>query len=265
MRSPAIVLLVIAACSKSEPADSGRTEIVFKHGKLFSSSKMILELIAEFERENPTITVLDEELPSNTDEQHRFFAINLEGESADFDVFPLDVIWVSEFTRAGWVRPLDHLLTEEQRADLFSGTLDAVTYGGHVNAIPWHVTAGLLYYRTDLVPAPPKSWQELAEVAKRAMDEHPGMHGFVWQGKQYEGLVCDALEYMWSFGGSVVEDSRSAVDSKANRDALRFMRSLIERGISPEFVLTMTEEPSRRTFQDGRAVFLRAKFTTRCW
>jgi multiple sugar transport system substrate-binding protein len=245
------------ACNKSEPTVSGRTEIVFKHGKLFSNADMILELIAEFERENPGITVHDEELPSNTDDQHRFFAINLEGESSDFDVFPLDVIWVPEFARAGWVRPLDHLLTEEHRADLFSGTLDAVTFAGHVNAIPWHVTAGLMYYRSDLVPTPPKSWQELSAVALRVAKQHPGMHGFVWQGKQYEGLVCDALEYMWSFGGSVVDGTRSTIDSKQNRDALRFMRGLIERGVSPEFVLTLTEEPSRRTFQDGRAVFHR--------
>jgi multiple sugar transport system substrate-binding protein len=62
---------------------------------------------------------------------------------------------------------------------------------------------------------------------------------------------------MWSFGGEVLDGDRVTIDSRENRDALRFMRSLIERGISPESVLTMTEEPSRRPFQDGRAVFHR--------
>jgi multiple sugar transport system substrate-binding protein len=252
-----LLFFALFACARGEPLDTGRKEIVFKHGKLFSTPAKILELIAEFERENPSIDVLDEELPSNTDEQHRFFVINLEGESSDFDVFALDVIWVPEFSRAGWVRPLDDLLTEDLRADFFPGTLAAVTSGGHVNAIPWHTTAGLMYYRRDLIPKPPRSFDELASMAAEAMKKSPGMRGFVWQGKQYEGLVCDALEYMRSFGGDVLQGDRVTIDSEENRAALRFMRSLIERGISPESVLTMTEEPSRRPFQDGRAIFHR--------
>src|SRR5687767_778322 len=123
-----VLILLLAACTRSPPPESGRTRIVFKHGKLFSSAEPIGRLIDAFERENPAIDVVDEELPANTDEQHRFFVINLEAESSDFDVFALDVIWVPEFSRAGWVRPLDHLLTREQRADLFPATLEAVTY-----------------------------------------------------------------------------------------------------------------------------------------
>ncbi len=260
MRGLALFSLFFACTQTATPETSDRTRIVFKHGKLFSSSAAIQDLIGTFERENPSIEVDDEELPSNTDEQHRFFVINLEGASSDFDVFALDVIWVSEFSRAGWIRPLDHLLTPAERADFFPGTLDAVSYGDHVNTIPWFVGAGVLYYRTDLVPEPPTTWAQMATAAERALAAHTGpdpLYGFVWQGKQYEGLICDALEHMWSEGGRVVENGHAVVDSPANRRALAFMRGLIDRGVSPEFVLTMTEEPARRTFQDGRAVFMR--------
>jgi multiple sugar transport system substrate-binding protein len=252
-----VFLLLLIGCTSDPAGENGRARIVFKHGKLFSTAEPIHQLIDAFERENPTIDVVDEELPSNTDEQHRFFVINLEAESSDFDVFSLDVIWVPEFSRAGWVRPLDHLLSEEQRADLFRGTLDAVTYDGRLHALPWFIGAGVLYYRSDLVETPPQSWPELAAIAQRTIELHPEMRGFIWQGKQYEGLLCDALEYIWSFGGRLLDGDRVTIDSDANRRALRFMRSLIERGISPETVLTMTEEPSRHAFQNGGAIFHR--------
>lgn len=84
------------------------------------------------------------------------------------------------------------------------------------------------------------------------------MYGFVWQGKQYEGLVCNTLEYLWSHGGGVIEDGRVVVDSRANRRALRFMRDLVHKyGVTPELVTTATEEPSREIFGNGKAVFLR--------
>ena len=68
------------------------------------------ELLDRFEHENPGIRVKDETLPASTDEQHQFYAINLEGKSADFDVLSMDVIWVPEFARAGWLRDVSPLL-----------------------------------------------------------------------------------------------------------------------------------------------------------
>ncbi len=259
--------LALFACDASSPrshsvADPDKIQIRFKHGKVTASSAPIAALIDEFERLHPNIEVVDEELPSNTDEQHRFYVINLEGESDDFDVLALDVIWVSEFSRAGWILPLDELLTAADRDDFFRGTLDAVSYKGQVNAVPWFIGAGLLYYRQDLLDAqglqPPRTWTELVRVAEAVTAGDDALHGFVWQGKQYEGLICNALEYMWSRGGGVFEQGEVALDRPENREALTFMRDLVHRhGVSPEFVLTLTEEPARRTFQRGGAVFMR--------
>lgn len=261
-RHLALALLLAAGCRAESTPEDGRTRIVFKHGKITTTPEPIGRLISQFEAEHPDIDVVDEELPSNTDEQHRFYVINLEGASADFDVFALDVIWVSELSRAGWTRPLDHLLTKEDRLDFFDGTLEAVSYGGHVNAVPWFIGAGILYYRKDLLEKyhrrPPKTWKELVAAAREITAAEEDLYGFVWQGKQYEGLVCNALEYLWSNGGRVVDGEVSRVDGEENREALRFMRDLVHRyRVSPELVMTLTEEPSRRIFQSGRALFMR--------
>ena len=261
-----IVPLALLACDASSRSGSAReaerVQIRFKHGKVTASSAPIAALIDEFERMHPDIDVVDEELPSNTDEQHRFYVINLEGESDDFDVLALDVIWVSEFSRAGWVLPLDELLTPADRDDFFHGTLEAVSYGGQVNAVPWFIGAGLLYYRKDLLEErglqAPRTWSELVRIAEAVTAGRDDLHGFVWQGKQYEGLVCNALEYMWSRRGGVFDKGELALDRPENSEALALLRDLVhEHRVSPDFVLTLTEEPARRTFQRGGAVFMR--------
>jgi multiple sugar transport system substrate-binding protein len=236
--------------------------LVFKHGKIAGDPELFRQLLDSFEKENPGITVRDETLPASTDEQHQFYAINLEGKSADFDVLSMDVIWVPEFARAGWLRDLTNILPEGKRKDFFPGPMEAVTYMNNVYAIPWYIDAGVLYYRKDLLDkyklAPPKTWQELVKTAQYITSKEKGMYGFIWQGKQYEGLVCNVLEYIWSNGGDVLKDGRSVINSPENIQALGFMRDLITKyRVTPDLVTTSIEEPTRHIFGDGKAVFLR--------
>jgi multiple sugar transport system substrate-binding protein len=85
--------------------------------------------------------------------------------------------------------------------------------------------------------------------------------GFVWQGKQYEGLVCDYLEVLSGCGGYWVDATTLDVglDQPQALAALTFMVACVRPpAVSPPGVTTYEEEESRRLFQDGRAVFLRS-------
>ena len=177
-------------------------------------------------------------------------------------MFAIDVVWVAEFAQAGWLRDLTHLLPPQARADFFAGPLAAVTHDGRTFAVPWFVDAGLLYYRRDLLEKhgypPPETWEDLAETARAIALLEPGLYGFVWQGKQYEGLVCNVLEHLWSAGGGVLRGDEVILASPENERALAFLRHLVEPGhVTPAFVTTLTEEPSRTMFGGGRAVFHR--------
>lgn len=253
-------LLLLGACDPAPPDAPGVT-LVFKHAKLFGDPEALAALIRDYEARHPGVRVRTEALPSSSDEQHLFYVINLRAGASDFDVFALDVIWVAEFARAGWLADLTPLLPAAEQREFFDGPMQAARYRERVYAIPWFMDAGLLYYRKDLLAkhgfAPPVTWEQLARAARTISAREPGVHGFVWQGKQYEGLVCNGLEYMWSAGGAVTRGERVVLDSAANRRALGFMRALLVEGISPELVLTATEEPARRIFGSGRAVFMR--------
>jgi trehalose/maltose transport system substrate-binding protein len=125
----------------------------------------------------------------------------------------------------------------------------------------------LLYYRTDLLEkydlAVPQTWDELEEYAQviqdgERADGNPDFHGFVWQGNSYEGLTCDALEWLASNdGGSVV--SPEGVITVNNPNAIE----IVEKAagwvgtISPAGVTTFAEEDARAVWHAGNAAFMR--------
>ncbi|HAS18357.1 MAG TPA: hypothetical protein DCR39_10955, partial [Nitrospiraceae bacterium] len=226
-----ISLYCVSGCSRTEKDKDRFTVLVFKHGKIAGDAELFRELIETFESDNPGIKVKDETLPASTDEQHQFYVINLEGKSSWFDVLSMDVIWVPEFARAGWLKDISHLLPVDERGKYFPGPIQAVSYEGRLYAIPWYIDAGLLYYRKDLLEkyslSPPETWYELIDISKYVLEHEPGMYGFIWQGKQYEGLVCNVLEYFWGNGGDVLENGVSVIKSPENVEALHFMRDLI--------------------------------------
>lgn len=258
-----ILNTLLFGCERPQPPVTGQgASIVFKHGKIAGDATKFRAILDRFEREHPGITVREEILPASTDEQHQFYAINLEGKSAEFDVLSMDVIWVQEFARAGWLREVGHLLGKDEAGAFFPGPIEANTFDGRLFAIPWYVDAGVLYYRKDLLEKHgikvPVTWQELVRTSQIITAKEPDLYGFIWQGKQYEGLVCNALEYLWSNGGEVLREGRVVLNSPENREALAFMRDLIVRyKVSPPLVTTAIEEPTRHLFEGGKALFMR--------
>ncbi len=258
-----LLLALIPGCDRQEGRTrAGETVVVFKHGKIAGDPRPLRDLLDRFEAENPGIRVKDETLPASSDEQHQFYVINLEGKSADFEVFSMDVIWVPEFARAGWLTDLSDLLPAAERDEFFPGPMKAVTWQGRPYAVPWYIDAGVLYYRRDILDkyglATPRTWRDLVETARYVTAREKGLYGFIWQGKQYEGLVCNVLEYLWSNGGNVLRDGKVVIDSAENIAALGFMHDLVGKyGVSPPLVTTAVEEPTRHIFGNGRALFMR--------
>ncbi len=257
-----LAILICMGCPRAPEGKKSDTIIVFKHGKIAGDPAQFRKLLDTFEHENPGLRVRDETLPASTDEQHQYYVINLEGGSADFDVLSMDVIWVPEFAGAGWLSEVGHLLAPGEENSFFPGPMQAVTGNGKLYAIPWYIDAGVLYYRKDLLKkhgrTVPKTWEELVRTARKIIDREKGLYGFIWQGKQYEGLVCNALEFIWSNGGEVLDNGRPVLDSPRNVEAVRFMRDLITKyNVTPALVTTAIEEPTRHLFGSGKALFMR--------
>jgi multiple sugar transport system substrate-binding protein len=249
-------LALVLACT--EPPRARGVHLVFRNQPLGDSDAAFRALLDRFERTHPGVTVEAQPLPNASDVAHQYFLTALEGGATDFDVLVADVIWVPEFAKAGWIADLSSAFPPAQiRRDFFPATAEAVVVDGRTYAVPWYVDVGLLFYRTDLVPRAPRTYEELEEDARAAMAAHPGLLGYLWQGRQYQGLDCNVAEAIWGHGGTLLENGRLTLDTPQARAALDHLRSLLLRGISPPLVTSAAEEESRAPFQQGRAVFLR--------
>ena len=256
-------LLVLAGCAERPPGD-GPVTLVFKHARILGPADPFPGLLAEFAAAHPGVRVTSESLPWSSDEQHQFYVINLEGRSPGFDVMMLDVIWVPEFARAGWLLDLTDRVRPEELAPHFASTVAAATWAGRVWALPWNMNVGLLYYRADLLAKyglrPPETWEELEAAVRtiRAGERDPRLEGYLWQGKQYEGMVVNVLEALWANGTRLLGADGAVFPEPARAvEALAHLRGLLATGVSPRWVTAADEELSRRAFGDGRAVFLR--------
>lgn len=244
--------------SKSGAATDGQIPLTFVYQPLGGNAAELDAILDEFRARHPEIALRTQLLPNASDVAHQYFLTSLEGQSESVDVLVVDVVWVAEFARAGWIADLsDQFPVEQLRRTFLPGPAEAVSPGGKVYALPWYLDVGLLYYRTDLVPRPPRTYDELISESKAALATHPELAGYVWQGRQYEGLICNVYEAIWGHRGQSFQDDRLALESPPSQAALRYLRSLLTSGVSPPAVTSYDEEDARRAFQDGRAVFMR--------
>lgn len=204
-------------------------------------------------------------MPASWDEALPLYQQLLAAQSPDIDVMIVDVIWVGILK--------EHLLdlsTVLPAADIdqhFDVITEAGTVDGRLVAMPWYTDTGLMFYRTDLLEkydrSVPTTWTELTETARIIVDGERAagngdMWGYVWQGNSYEGLTCDAIEWVASSGGGsiIAEDGTITINNPEAAAAIELAASWIGT-ISPRGVLEYDEESSRGVFELGNAVFHR--------
>lgn len=227
-------------------------------------------LMQEFEKQTGhAVQVIRQ--PTDSDQRRQGLVISLEARQPNPDVFLMDVIWIGQFIASDWLEPLDPYF---QKSDFsvkpfFQRVVDLVDrHDARLFGLPVYVDGGLLYFRNDLLSEngyanPPETWDELLHSSQKIQTEeqsnNPAFYGFVWQGAQYEGLVCTFLEFTASNGGGILIDGRIQLNHPKNVEALQFMQDLIHKyKISPPNTYTeMKEEQVRRYFQRGNALYER--------
>jgi multiple sugar transport system substrate-binding protein len=219
-------------------------------------------IVASFEAAHPGARVDVVEGPNSTDLRENLYTTALLARDPSVDVVYMDVTWTAKFAAVGWLLSLDDFVSPHEAAAFLPVAIEAGRFQGRLYRLPTRIDVGMLYYRRDLLEAvgiePPRTFADLLRAAK-ALESPPRLWGFVWQGSQYEGLVCVFLEVLHGEGGFWIDPDTLEVglDREEAFRALRFLRDLRRHGVSPPGVTTYTEEESWRLFQDGRAVFLR--------
>jgi trehalose/maltose transport system substrate-binding protein len=185
---------------------------------------------------------------------------------ADIDVYRIDVTWPG--IAAHHAIDLKRFFKSEELNEFFPRIIENNTVNGQLIGVPLFTDVGLLYYRTDLLKKygynqPPATWQVLTTMAQRIQEGEraagrPDFFGFLWQGAAYEGLTCDALEWIYSFGGGrIIEpDGQVSVNNLNAVKAIETAKAWVG-VISPRGVTTYMEEEARNNWQSGNAAFMR--------
>ncbi|MEG4087811.1 ABC transporter substrate-binding protein [Microcoleus sp. Pol12B4] len=219
--------------------------------------------VKEFEQKNPDIRINLIEGPFDTNLiENLYTSAFLLGESP-YDIINMDIVWVPKFAAAGWVSDLTDRIPPEQLSKFIQGNVEGGRYRGKLYRIPHASDAGMLYYRKDIleqakIPAP-KTFEEMVKISQNLQKQGKATWGYLWQGKQYEGVSAMFVEVLSGFGGFWANPQTFEVglDKPEAIKAVEFLKNTIASGISPPGVTTYGEEETRLLFQNGKALFLR--------
>ncbi|MES1022279.1 ABC transporter substrate-binding protein [Gloeocapsa sp. BRSZ] len=220
-------------------------------------------IVKDFEAKNPDIRINIIEGPNATNLLEDLYTSAFILGDSPYDLVNMDVIWTPKFAAAGWLMDLTDRMSPEELEAFSDADVEGSRYEGRLYRIPMRSDVGMLYYRTDLLEQaglqPPETFAELIQASQTLQQKDLINWGYVWQGRQYEGLVAMFIEVLEGFGGFWVnpETLEVGLDRPETVQAINFLKDTVAQGISPPGVTTYQEEETRRFFQSGQAAFLR--------
>lgn len=215
------------------------------------------QLVSDFNHKHPHIRLSVVRGPLETEALSDLAISSLLLGGSPYDLLLMDVTWTPKYAAAGWLEPLEGWLGENALADLAPGAELGNAFANHLWRFPLVADMGLLYWRTDLMDAPPSTPDQLEQISRRLQQQGEVNWGYVWQGRQYEGLSCVFVEMLHGFGGDWLAEGRPELDSAAAVEAATWLRHLVQAGITPATVANMAEPEALQVFQAGDAAFMR--------
>jgi multiple sugar transport system substrate-binding protein len=221
-------------------------------------------LIEEFQQKYPNIRINIVEGPNASNQIEDLYTSSFLLGNSPYDLVFMDVVWTPKFAAAGWLLDLSARISSEELSAFLEGDVNGGRYQDKLYRIPLRSDAGMLYYRTDLLKQaglePPQTFTDLMQISQTLQQQKLADWGYLWQGKQYEGLAAMFVEVLEGYGAFWINPDTLEVglDRPEAIQGVEFLRSTIEKGISPSGVTTYAEEETRILYQSGNAVFLRS-------
>jgi multiple sugar transport system substrate-binding protein len=133
--------------------------------------------------------------------------------------------------------------------------LDLARIEGALYSLPRNVDVRLLHYRTDLIDAPPGTWDDLLALARRH-NRPPGCYGFVFPGME-SGLFGTFYELVEMGGGELFPpDLLPQIQNEGGRWALALLRDLYAEGLVPPAITGWHYDKVHDCFRDGGAAMV---------
>ena len=249
----AIAALTVSSCGGSDGASGEGTELSFF---IFNEPSGAYQDAAKkcSEQSNGEYTISFEFLPAQADAQREQLVRRLGAEDDSIDIIGMDVIWTAEFANAGWIEPWEQSRADQVTKGVFQSVIESASFEGDLYAAPFTSNTQLLWYRKDLVPKAPKTWQEMIGEAERIGPQE----GLIEvQAARYEGFTVWINSMIESAGTQVLSGpTEVALEEAPTKEAIRVMAEYAASGRTPANVDTSTEDTARLGFEGGSSAFM---------
>jgi multiple sugar transport system substrate-binding protein len=199
-------------------------------------------------------TIAIQTLPSDADGQRQQLVRRLAAKDSSIDIIGMDVVWTAEFAEAGWLRPWTGAAAQQVTAGTLAVPIQTATYKGHLYGAPDNSNTQLLWYRKDLVPTPPQTWDQMIAMAD-ALAKQGKPHYIEIQGKQYEGLMVWFNTLVNSAGGTILSGPTTVALGAPAQTAAGVMRKLATSAGADPSLTNQQEDDNRLAFEKGVAAF----------
>ena len=230
---PALALaLTLAGCGGGPTADT-----TIRFWAMGREGEVVQELVRDFERENPSIRVVVQQIPWGA--AHEKLLTAHVGRSSP-DLAQLGNTWIAEFTALRAIEPLDRRIAASATVrpeGYFPGIWDTNVMDGVPYGVPWYVDTRVLFYRRDLmrkagydsIPGDWDGWLRSMEALRRVSG--PGKFAIFLPTNEYTPWIVLGLQA----GSPLLKDgdTRGAFSEPAYRRAADFYVEVFRRGLAP--------------------------------
>jgi trehalose/maltose transport system substrate-binding protein len=190
-------------------------------------------------------------LPTDADPQREQLVRRLGAEDSSVDLIGMDIPWTAEFANAGWLRPYTGALAKQVSEDAFDSAVTAASFDGKLYGAPFNSNTQLLFYRKDLVPTPPTTWDQMIDMATQ-------LHTTIQvQAQRYEGYVVLFNSLLASAGGQILSGPEEvALPQGPTEAALKVIGKLANSPAAAPDISTSDEDSARLGYESGASAFM---------
>ncbi|MFJ7728546.1 ABC transporter substrate-binding protein [Neobacillus sp. NPDC097160] len=232
-----LLVLIVSGCAPGESqnasggSDSGDKKDEVKEISVIARSGTYYNTLAkvapEFEKETGIKVNLQE---VGRDGYLQKVSTQLLGQGDSTDVILMLNNYIGQFGEGGQFEPLDSYMKKANfnLDHVIPAVAESVRYKKKVYAMPLDTSTHFLFYRKDLIPNPPKTWEEYKEVAKKFTKsqnpDSPTEFGTTFQGKRGETQPKEWYQYFWAMGGEILDkNNKPTLNSESGVEALTFV------------------------------------------
>jgi len=189
---------------------------------------------------------------NSADQTRELFVRRLAAGDKNMDIINMDTIYTPEFAEAGWMKEMTGADKQDALDDVLPGPASSVTWKNKVYGIPTNTNVQLLWYRKDLVPTPPKTWDEMIAMAKKLPK---GEGDILEQGQKYEGYVVWFNNLVASAGGTIVNAEGKPTLNQDAVKAAQIIHDVANSGRAGSSLSTAQEAQAQLAFEGGKGAF----------